>query len=306
MLDFVNLMEGRSIGLDLADPKMDQYWYSDNWILEPIYQGKRSQCLISKDQVSFQGKKSRYKEDNDINEKIQHIITDIESLSLPSNTLLDGFFAFDNDDSTVLYRFLSLKNLTDIEELYHKYGAIRFYVTDLIYFDGKPVFSFSLFDRKKQLSNIIKQKDNIKLQSYYFANKLKEYNELKNIFKVFVFKKIESVYKFGISSDWMIFKLPNSYNMIIIGFIENDKEEFRHMVLALEAGQLRNGRLEKIMNIPVHGSENRLFFFQKKEELKGKVFEIKALEKKSGKYQEARFFCLRPDLTQHDCVFEEE
>ena len=123
---------------------------------------------------------------------------------------------------------------------------------------------------------------------------------------MFVFKKIDSIYKFGISSDWMIYKIPKSYYMIIIGFIENDKEEFRNMVLALTGAQIKYGRQEAIMSIPVHGSENRLSLFQKKTELRGQVFEIKALEKKSGKYQEARFFCLRPDLKPENCVFEEE
>ena len=304
MVDFVDLMEGRSIGLEENDPEMEKYWYGENWILEPTCQAKRFQCLIS-DQIRFQGKKLHYKNPY-LHRKIPHIISDIKSLSLPPETLLDGYLSFDNDDSTTLYRFLSLKSMLNVQDMYVHFGLIKFYITDLIFFDKQEIFSLPLFDRKKQLGKIIVEKENVKLQKTYISKKLEMYNSLKDEFKMFIFKNIESVYKFGVSSNWLIFKMPTSYYMIIIGFIENDKEEFRHMVLALEGAQFKNGKIEKIMNVPVHGTDNRLVLFQKKDELKDKVFEIKALEKKSGKYQEARFFCLREDLKLEDCIYTEE
>jgi hypothetical protein len=76
------------------------------------------------------------------------------------------------------------------------------------------------------------------------------------------------------------------------------------MVMALEAGQFRENQLVRIMNVPVHANDDRVYFFKHKNQLVNSVFEILALSKTTdGKYEDARFLRMRPDITIQSCVF---
>lgn len=290
-------MEGRSLGILEDDQDMDEYWYSDNWIMEPISVGVRIQCHVDENEaLGFLGKRKDYKRKETIYQ-LTEIIKDIKDCKLPKNTLFEGYITFDNDQQKV-YKFLKSETLED------DCKNATFYVTDLMYLDDQPVFDMPLFDRRSKLKSLITESKTLKLQTGYTTRKKNVYLDMKDKFKVFIFKDLESIYTFNQSMFWRILKTPQSFFMSIMGFVESDDEKFRNMVMALKGGQIKDGMMTKIMNIPVHSNDNRIFLNNSKSEILGKVFEILALEKtKEGKYSEARFLKLRNDKALEDCIF---
>lgn len=297
LLEFVNLMEARSLGIIEDEQQMEEFWYSSQWVLEPVLQGIRYQCLIDdNNELKFLGKRKDYKQDNSAH-FLTGLIEEIKSLNLPKNSLLEGCLTFGNNQQKA-YQFL--KSQTEIEEDY------EFYFSDIMYLDNKELFLMPLFTRLSKLASLITEKKIVKLQKGYTANKKQVYSELKDSVKVFLFKDLESVYTFRQSMSWRILKIPVSFFMTIMGFVENKEDEkFRSMVMALEGGQLKDSVMTKIMNIPVHSNEDRLFLYKSKQDLLGKVFEFLASERtKKGKFQETRFLKIRDDKKPDDCIWE--
>jgi ATP-dependent DNA ligase len=300
MIEFVDLMESRSLGILEDEQDMDEFWFSDQWLMEPIYVGIRYQCLIDDDNtLKFLGKRKNYKQQNSMY-LLTDLIEEIKSYSLPKNTLFEGYLTFSNDQQKV-FRFLKSSSFNESCQ------DVEFYLTDLIYFDNKALFDLPLFDRRSRLHSFISNKKIVKLQEGHSSKKKEIYSRLKDEFKIFLFKDLESPYTFNQSMSWRILKTPKSFYMVVLGFVENDDEKFRGMVLALEGGQFKNGKLIKIMNVPVHSTNSRIYLCKEKQKVLGKVFEILALEDaKGGKYQESRFVKIREDKKQEECIYSEE
>jgi ATP-dependent DNA ligase len=301
-IDFVNLMDGRSICLHSNEENMEEFWYSDKWLLEPTYQGRRIQCLIDENgNFKFWGKSKKYVKPN-LDNKINHIIEQLKLQNLPINTLIDGYFSFGNNISilTQFFQYNDIQKTNDIQKLN---GNINYFITDIIINNNKDLSFLPLFDRKKILNIMIKDLENVKLQKYFYNKKFEIFENNKD-FEIFLFKDIESSYEFRISSKWKIFKEPECYYMIISGYIDG-KNNSRHenMVVALEGSQYKDDKLIKIMNIPVNNTDDMIYFYDNKQEMLGKVFEIKAFEKLKDKYGEARFYKIRLDLKDNICIF---
>lgn len=300
MIDFVDLIEPRSLGI-YSEKDQDKFWYSDQWIMEPIYQGIRYQGLVyAPGKIRFHGKKREYKQQDKV-EKLTSIMSVFDSLNLPEQTLFEGYLTFGNDMSKA-FKFLKVEDLDkDLE------NNAQFFVTDLIYCSGRDVYNMSLFDRKPILNKLFENtnSDLVAVQHGFYKDKQKTFESLKDKIKVFLFKDLAAKYSFKQSSSSRIYKIPQSYYMVVMGFVESPDPRLKKMVVAIEGGQLKNGHLEKIMNIPVHGSDIRVVLYNNRDKIQGKVFEFLATEKSEDddKYQEARFVQLRDDKKLEDCIF---
>jgi len=300
MIDFVNLMEARSLGATVSESDEDKFWYSDQWIMEPMYQGIRYQGLVdASGNLRFLGKRKEYKQ-HDRFLSLTQICNDVESNKLPSQTLFEGYLTF-NNNKIEAYRFLKLDK-PDVNLV----NSAQFYLTDIIYLSGNDVFNLPLFDRKKLLQKVFKETSVVKIQQGYTKNKRKIFEELKKEIKVYLFKNLGAQYNFRQSLSSRIYKIPETYFMVVMGYVENkEDDELKNMIVALEGGQLKNGKLVKITNVPVHNNDSRIRLYNQRDKLIGKIFEILATEKtdQDEKYQEARYINMRDDKKLEDCIF---
>lgn len=300
-INFVDLMEARSLGAVDSEKDQDKFWYSDQWIMEPVYQGIRYQGLVyTPGQIRFHGKKKEYKPQNKI-EKLTSIMSILQSINLPEQTLFEGYLTFKND-RTRAFRFLKLDELD--EDL--KSNA-QFYITDIIYHTGRDIYNLPLIERQSVLKKLFERAhgDYVLIQHGFFKNKKQVFDSLRDEVKVFLFKDLAAKYTFKQSSSSRIYKVPQSYYMVVMGIVESPDPRLKKMVVAIEGGQLKNGQLIKIMNIPVHGSDVRVVLYNNKDKIQGKIFEFLATEKvdDGDKYQEARFVQMRDDKKLEDCIF---
>ncbi|MDD5650297.1 MAG: hypothetical protein PHF86_07775 [Candidatus Nanoarchaeia archaeon] len=301
MVDFINLMEARSLNID-SENDQDKFWHSDQWVMEPIYQGIRYQGLVyAPGKIKFHGKRKDYKEQNKV-EQLSNIMSTLQSLNLPEQTLFECYLTFQNDRAKA-FRFLKLEELDDDLR-----NNAQLFITDIIYHNGQDVCNIAFFDRRTILNKLFERAhgDYVTIQQSFFKDKQKVFDSLKDEIKVFLFKDLAARYSFNKqSSSSRIYKVPQSYFMSIMGIVESSNKKLNKMIVALEGGQFKNGQLTKIMNIPVHSNDAREVLYNNKEQLLGKVFEFLATEKNEneGKYQEARFVKLRDDKKLEDCIF---
>lgn len=299
-MDFVDLMQSRSICLTDDQENEEKFWFSDQWTIEPLYDGVNYQILIDENgDLKFQGRKRDYKKNNKF-EQLDRIVKDIEEMQLPKNTLFEGILTFNNDKNE-MFRFL---NISRIDQSFKE--NCTFYIRDIIFYNNKAIHELPLFDRIAFIKRNFKETLYIKIQESYNKNKRQVFEKFKESFQNFNFRDLCSPYSFKQSMASRIYKVPCSYFMIILDVVVNEKEEkFRNMVLALKGAQIKNNEITYIMNIPVHSNNNRTYLYKNRENLKGKVFEFLASEKdlKEEKYQEARFLKIRFDKTEKDCIF---
>jgi len=304
MIDFVDLMDGRAICFHINEFEMEKFWYSDQWILEPTLIGRRIQCLIDENgEIKFWGKRIKYVKPN-LDNKINHILNNLKQLNFPKNTLIDGYFSFGNSQS-LLTQFFQYNSIEMSDKLQEKNGKIVYYITDIVYKDGKDLTELPLFDRKKIILTLAHDDlEYVKIQKTYFKSKQQVFKQLKDKYEVFIFKNVDSQYEPKISAQWKIFKEPETFFMVLTDFIDGKTENRQNMITAFEGSQFKNGVMQKIMNIPVNNCDDMVYYYNNKEKFLGKIFEIKAFERLVNKYQEARFHKMRPDLTEEVCIFD--
>jgi len=289
MVDFVDLMDSRSF-VESEEP-----WYSDVWAMQPSHSGIRLQCLKDdKGVYSFLGKRKSYKVRNNI---FPGLVKSLIQCNMLENTLIEGNLVF--KDNSKVFKFLKIEQLDQ-----EFYDDACFIVTDIIYLNDKPVFDLPLFDRLAKLSNVIKESPLLRLQQSFSKSKKQIFEKLKEDYDVFNFRHLESTYKFGVrSSKWLALKNPQQFFMIVLGFVESEDSKYKGLVMAIEGGQIRDGQIVKIMNVPVHNNDTRFLLYKSKDVFLWKVFEILAEDRtKDDKFLEARFVKIREDKTIEDCV----
>lgn len=276
MIDFVNLMEPLPLRMDINHPKMDMYWQSEQWILEPVENGRRFQCLIT-DKIRFSTKHENRVFEN-LPQKIPNILEDIQSLNL-QNTLFDGYLT---------------------SEL-QKEKQLQYVLTDVIFFNDNIIYDFPLWDRKEKLKTI-NQTKNLKISNYYNNSKYEIYQELRCNYDMFFFKDLDSPYIFGKSSRWKSLKEPQKYNCVLMK-INEGSGKYKNMCGSITVGQYKSNKLIEITNVSGISYDDRVKFFNEPEKFINKVVEIKALKKTKDNFREASFSQLREDLQPEQCVW---
>lgn len=296
MVDFENLMEALPLRFDYDDERAEEYWYSNEFLLEPIYDGKRLQCLIDENNnVSF---KTLYKDSvrRVLDDKFPNLIKELKLL--PKNTLLDGYLSCGSFDETMVLLERDFENIEDNENRFNT----SFIVMDMIYHNDEEIYWQPLFNRKEIISRLIGF-DYIKIIDSYYDLKKEKFEEIKNENKKgFYFKDLGSEYLFKRSNRWIDFKVTYRYFAIVTDIIEGNGK-WQDMCGSLEISQFKDGKLEKITNIGGISMDERIEIFQEKEKYLNKVVEIKSTDKNDKTYIDASFIRFRDDVKAEECVF---
>lgn len=294
MIRLVNMMEGASLNIDKNHERMDMYWQSDQWVLEPMEKGRRYQCIIENGVISF-FTKSEKSCSRSINGKIPHIVESIIK-KIPDQSLIDGYITIQDEIKTLQILESSVDNALRLQ----KKGKLDFVISDIVYWNDDQFFELPLFDRRKKIEEI-QEDEHLKISKNFINDKYNVYQNLRSDYDVFYFKDLDSPYIFGKSSMWKILKEPQSFYVTILDVLEG-KGKFENMAGSLAVGQNRNGKMTYITNIAGLNGDDRIIFFQNKEKYINKVIEIKALKRTINKFSEARFYKLREDLDPSICI----
>jgi ATP-dependent DNA ligase len=300
--EFVDLMQSKPFKSDLEEGALEEFWQSDEWVLEPDVNGRRCQCLITEKGIEFTGRTKDYRK-LDISRRANHIVRQLEKLELPTNTLFDGFLLGQNNYAYTV----QLIELSDIQSiaLQEQQGNLNYVIHDVIYRNNEEVSYFAYKERREILEKLIVPKKNIWLSTVIKDQKKEQYEKLKDEYDNFTFKMVEAPYIFGKSAYWRSLKRIRNYFAVIMS-INEGQGRFEKMCGSLTVGQYREGKLVELVNIGgAMDFDDRIEFFDKKETYLGKVVEIKTTGRSEESFYDARFYRLRFDKKPEDCVFEE-
>jgi ATP-dependent DNA ligase len=297
MADFVDFMEGTKLKISENDDRMEEFWQSDEWLLEQVPIGRRVQCLITNEgKVKFSGKSK-------IENKVPQIIQDINELGFPKDTLLDGYLTAGDYARTV--QMIEYDDSKSVKEQKAS-GALRFILTDLIMLKDRDIYNFPLFDRMKALSDFCSVSSYVEVSQKYRKSKKELYEQLKGTCEVFIFKLLNSPYIFGTSGYWKILKVKKPYFVVILDITEG-KGKYKGACGSLEVGQYKNEKLVRFTSVGMGmDMDTRINFLKDKNNFINKVIEIRALNRTKKSFNEAIFYSLRNDLNPKNCIYSEE
>jgi bifunctional non-homologous end joining protein LigD len=210
----------------LADEPFD----NDEWLFETKYDGYRALAMIEHGKVDLISRNGL-----SFNKKYGQLVETLEKV--PHDIILDGEVVV--EDSKGKSRFQWLQHLEDQPDR----GTLKFYVFDVLYFNGFDLKPLALIQRKKILKAIFPKLENIVYSDHILADGTKAFKVAeKKGGEGIIAKKIDSVYHEGKrTKDWLKVKTEMQQEMVIGGFTEPSGS--RKGIGALLCGFYKNGKL---------------------------------------------------------------
>ncbi|MBB3055069.1 DNA ligase D [Mucilaginibacter gotjawali] len=201
---------------------------SDDWIFERKLDGYRA--------IGYTGSKARLISRNDIDFSKDYSKIVDELKSVPQKAILDGELVI--EDKSGKSSFQDIQQYEgDTREL-----KLKYYVFDLLNFDGHDLRGMELVRRKELLKSLLKSidskdiiyNDHIEGKGTVYLEKAK-----KEGWEGIIGKDSHSYYNSGKRTDhWLKFKLQNSQEAIICGYTapEGSRKYFGSLILGIKPG----------------------------------------------------------------------
>ncbi|GEP51752.1 ATP-dependent DNA ligase [Flavobacterium noncentrifugens] len=189
----------------LADETFD----NDDWIFETKFDGYRALAQIQNSEVTLLSRNGL-----PFNSKYPEIAKTLESIA--NDLILDGEIVV--EDSKGKSHFQWLQHLEEKP----KQGQLKFYVFDILYFQGYDLRELELLQRKKILKAILPKLKNIVYSEHTIGNGTKAFAEAvkKNGEGIIAKKSDSKYYTDKRTKDWLKIKTDKQQEMVIGGFTE--------------------------------------------------------------------------------------
>jgi bifunctional non-homologous end joining protein LigD len=231
-----NLAEARKIKLFPSEwrPQLatlaDEPFDNDQWLFENKLDGYRALAQIDNGQVKLISRNGI-----SFNQKYKEVAKAL--LGITNNVILDGEIVI--EDSKGKSHFQWLQNHDENP----KRGTLKFYVFDILYFNGFDLTPLELIQRKKILKAILPKIKNIIYSEHTIGDGIKAFKAVKKKGdEGIIAKKITSkYYPDKRSKDWLKIKTELQQEMVIGGF--TDPRGSRKGIGALLCGYYKDGEL---------------------------------------------------------------
>jgi len=187
----------------------DAAFDDENWIFETKLDGYRALAQIKNSKVTLISRNGL-----SFNSKYPEIVETLQNIS--QDLILDGEIVV--EDSNGNSRFQWLQHLEDKP----KNGKLKFYVFDILYFQGYDLRGLELLQRKKILKALLPKLKNIIYTNHILKDGNQAFADIKkNGGEGIIAKKADSKYQIGKrSKDWLKIKTDKQQEMVIGGFTE--------------------------------------------------------------------------------------
>lgn len=305
MVDFVKLMDPKK----LRSEKSEQMFEDPNWVAETKINGRRIQCLVNEQGVSFAGRYAREGNENiaDFRLKFFKIREDIERMKLPIGTLFDGEVHIVGRPLSQTLQVVNAPTADDAINLQEQFGFLMYVIFDVIYVANIPMMLMSLTSRKKKLASLVPNTCNVNVLPHVtltnekqelWQSILRSNSEEKGI----VFKFCDSEYDCTRSKWWRKLKSVETFDAVIAGF-KFDTKYPQDFVSSLRVSQYKGHQLVHVADVGGLTREQAADFRSKVDYYTGKVIQFKADARTATSYKNPRFDCLRLDKQPQSCLW---
>jgi ATP-dependent DNA ligase len=306
MVDFVKLMDPKK----LRSEKSEQLFEDPSWLCETKINGRRIQCLVNEQGVSFAGRYAREGNENinDFRLKFFKIREDIERMKLPISTLFDGEIHIPGRPLSQTLQVVNAPTVDDAVNLQEQFGFLVYVIFDVMYIANSSTMSFSLTSRKRKLASLVQNTCNVNVIPYVASadEKQKLWQSILQSNceeKGMVFKFCDSEYECTRSKWWRKLKNVETFDAVIVGF-KYDVKYPQDFVSSLRVSQYRGSQLTHVADVGGLTREQAADFRSKIEYYTGKVIQFKADAKTATSYKNPRFDCLRLDKQPQSCLWQ--
>lgn len=203
---------------------------SEDWIFEKKFDGYRALAYVKAGKVDLVSRNG-----NSFNKDYPDVVEHLEKIK--ADVIIDGEVVAEDENGE--HKFQWLQNYKDGG---HK-GKLRFYVFDILYFQGFDLRKMPLLQRKAALRAVV-PKDSIILYTEHRETKGKDFfkkAEEENWEGIIAKKKTARYADGKRTSDWLKIKVSQQQEMVIGGFTEPSGS--RQGFGALLCGYYENGKL---------------------------------------------------------------
>lgn len=208
----------------LADEPFD----NEDWIFETKYDGYRALAEINKGKIRLVSRNGN---------TFSKYISIEENLPTDNDVILDGEIVI--EDASGKSKFQWLQHYDEHPEK----GILKFYVFDILFFNGFDLRQIPLLTRKKILKTVLRKSDTIIYSKHIVGNGLHAYKEAEELGgEGIIAKKCDSKYTVGKrSKSWLKIKIEKQQEMVIGGF--TDPQGSRTGLGTILCGYYADGKL---------------------------------------------------------------
>ncbi len=211
----------------LADDAFD----NDDWVFENKFDGYRALAQIQNGKVSLISRNGI-----SFNLKYKEIVKTLEKVS--TDLILDGEIVIEDSKGKSHFQWLQSHDENPNR------GTLKYYVFDILYFNGFDLTGLELIQRKKILKAILPKVPNIIYSEHTLGSGIKAFKavEKKGGEGIIAKKATSKYYSDKRTKDWLKIKTEMQQEMVIGGF--TDPQGSRKGIGALLCGFYKEGKLQ--------------------------------------------------------------
>lgn len=299
MVDFVRIMEPRTISYADYMRRLPELLETDQYFMYEEVDGVRQQILIDEDRKVKIG--DAYGERSLLSKLLKNptIIKELKNTFM-ENTLIEGVFFSPTAD----YKLYLAKHMIT------QHKDLSFIVTDIIFSNDEEVHLMDFIERYKILKNIFDSTEELECVSLlepYMVNKSKIYYKINNEYEdvVGIYFKKNCPYHFGVSKKLIRYRKNILLNTVIMS-ITDGQGKYEDSIGSLVVGCMKDRQIKKIGYVDMMTMDQRDDFAKNKEKYIGKVIKVYSYKQNGDDLMSFNFIGFEQDKTINDCVFEEE
>ncbi len=217
-----------------------------DWIFEVKWDGYRAVAEVTRKKILLYSRNLK-----SFNEQFPEIVHELEKFK-KEDIILDGEVVVVDEKGTPSFQLLQ-------QFLKTGKGNIRYYIFDLLYFDGQDLRDLPLLERKKQLAELLNK---IESPALFYSDHVEEkgISFFKTAVKLglegIMAKKKDSAYFSKRTNEWLKIKTHKSQEAIIVGFTE--PKGSRKNIGSLILGVYKTDQLEFVGHVGTGFDEQAL------------------------------------------------
>jgi bifunctional non-homologous end joining protein LigD len=209
---------------------VDKPFNAEGWIYEVKWDGYRALAFCNGKKVELKSRNNK-----SFDEKFYPIHAALSKLGLKA--ILDGEIIVAGDNG--LSNFSDLQNWRSEAD-----GDLKFYVFDLLWYDGYSLMGLPLVERREKLKEILPEHPLIHLSQAFDASGTEFFDVAKKMqLEGIIAKKEDSYYAPGVrSKEWLKIKVSKRHEVVIGGYTKNEgsAKTFSSLLVGVyDAGQFK-------------------------------------------------------------------